>query len=299
MTIASEITRLQTAKADIKTAIQGKWVSVPASAKLDTYDTYINQIVTGSWSEIHYWTGKNYNWNGNMESWHWSTWYKFVYDTTQRELSYGNIIRFETPTHYVFGWFMYVYGSPNSNYDKMYVCPFEYFTINKSTNQLTLLRAGVSNITTAASDSSAYYWNNYQSLYPQNTWREYTTEFRTYYYEHNYSKNYDNRNGNVAWYFYIKKDLSAAGYVKADDAAYWASRWTYWEVHTSYDAEWNDTYPHDFPSLFSNYNVNFIREYTASPKYYDKLYTPCWYEFDQNSWNDGYGYAKMFYITDN
>lgn len=44
MTIASEITRLQWAKADIKTAIESKWVTVPASAKLDTYDTYIDQI---------------------------------------------------------------------------------------------------------------------------------------------------------------------------------------------------------------------------------------------------------------
>lgn len=46
MTIASEIQRLQTAKADIKTAIQGKWVTVPASAKLDTYDDYVSQIKT-------------------------------------------------------------------------------------------------------------------------------------------------------------------------------------------------------------------------------------------------------------
>lgn len=48
MTVASEITRLQTAKADIRTAIQSKWVTVPASAKLDTYDDYIAQIQTGS-----------------------------------------------------------------------------------------------------------------------------------------------------------------------------------------------------------------------------------------------------------
>lgn len=46
MTIASEITRLQWAKADIKTAIESKWVTVPANAKLDTYDDYIWQIQT-------------------------------------------------------------------------------------------------------------------------------------------------------------------------------------------------------------------------------------------------------------
>lgn len=47
MSIASEISRLQGAKADIKTAIESKGVSVPSSAKLDAYDGYIGQIVTG------------------------------------------------------------------------------------------------------------------------------------------------------------------------------------------------------------------------------------------------------------
>lgn len=46
MTVASEITRLQWAKADIKTAIENRWVTVPASAKIDTYSTYIWQIPT-------------------------------------------------------------------------------------------------------------------------------------------------------------------------------------------------------------------------------------------------------------
>ena len=48
MTIASEITRLQWAKADIKTAIENKWVSVPANVKLDSYDDYISQITSGT-----------------------------------------------------------------------------------------------------------------------------------------------------------------------------------------------------------------------------------------------------------
>lgn len=46
--IATEIARIQQAKADIRTAIQAKGVSVPSSAKLDTYDTYIGQISQGS-----------------------------------------------------------------------------------------------------------------------------------------------------------------------------------------------------------------------------------------------------------
>lgn len=44
MTVASEITRLQTAKANIKTSIENKWVTVPANATLDSYSWYIDQI---------------------------------------------------------------------------------------------------------------------------------------------------------------------------------------------------------------------------------------------------------------
>lgn len=47
MSIATEITRLQTAKADIKTAIEAKGVTVPSNASIDTYDNYIAQIQTG------------------------------------------------------------------------------------------------------------------------------------------------------------------------------------------------------------------------------------------------------------
>lgn len=47
MTIASEINRLEAAKSDIKTSIEGKWVSVPVNAKIDEYSWYIDQITTG------------------------------------------------------------------------------------------------------------------------------------------------------------------------------------------------------------------------------------------------------------
>ena len=47
MSIATEIARLQTAKADIKTAIESKGVTVPSNASIDTYDTYVSQIKTG------------------------------------------------------------------------------------------------------------------------------------------------------------------------------------------------------------------------------------------------------------
>ena len=46
MSIASEISRLNTAKAGIKSAIQNKGVSVPSSSKIDGYPSLINQIQT-------------------------------------------------------------------------------------------------------------------------------------------------------------------------------------------------------------------------------------------------------------
>lgn len=46
MSIASEITRLQNAKDDLRTAIQAKGVTVPTTAKLDDYDTYVQSIST-------------------------------------------------------------------------------------------------------------------------------------------------------------------------------------------------------------------------------------------------------------
>lgn len=53
MTIASEVSRLQTAKSKIKTSIENKWVSVPSNAKLDSYNTYIDSIPSWtSWLEL-------------------------------------------------------------------------------------------------------------------------------------------------------------------------------------------------------------------------------------------------------
>ena len=61
MTIASEITRLQWAKADIATSIWNKWVTVPSATKLDWYSSLIDQIKTiedtpieVTWSQV-YW----------------------------------------------------------------------------------------------------------------------------------------------------------------------------------------------------------------------------------------------------
>jgi hypothetical protein len=54
MSIASEITRLQTAKADLKTAIEGKGVTVSSSAKLDAYPALVDSIQQGGSDDTWY-----------------------------------------------------------------------------------------------------------------------------------------------------------------------------------------------------------------------------------------------------
>ena len=51
MSVAEQITRLNTAKADIKTAIESHSITVPSDAHIDTYDDYIKQI-----GDSTYWT---------------------------------------------------------------------------------------------------------------------------------------------------------------------------------------------------------------------------------------------------
>ena len=46
MSIASEITRLNSAKSNLKTSIQSKGVTVPENAKLDSYSGYVDNITT-------------------------------------------------------------------------------------------------------------------------------------------------------------------------------------------------------------------------------------------------------------
>lgn len=47
MSIATQITRINNAKSNIRTAIIGKGVAVPSSAKIDTYASYVAQIPQG------------------------------------------------------------------------------------------------------------------------------------------------------------------------------------------------------------------------------------------------------------
>ena len=53
MAISDEITRLQTAKADLKTAIEGKGVTVPSSTKLDGYADLVDSISGGGGDGVY------------------------------------------------------------------------------------------------------------------------------------------------------------------------------------------------------------------------------------------------------
>lgn len=57
MSIATEITRLQTAKADLKTSIESKGVTVPSTTKLDGYPALVDSIITGTITGLVYETG--------------------------------------------------------------------------------------------------------------------------------------------------------------------------------------------------------------------------------------------------
>lgn len=47
MSIATEITRLQTAKSDLKTAIENKGVTVSSEALISDYADYVDEIEGG------------------------------------------------------------------------------------------------------------------------------------------------------------------------------------------------------------------------------------------------------------
>lgn len=53
MSVYTEITRINNAKANIKTAIESKGVSVPSAANIDTYSSYVAQIQVGKVDSVN------------------------------------------------------------------------------------------------------------------------------------------------------------------------------------------------------------------------------------------------------
>lgn len=107
MSIATEITRLQTAKADLKTAIEAKGVTVPSSAKLDDYPDYVDQIQTGGGGETKKYTVIWFDYDGTI--------------LKQEEVNEGGSSTAPTvPTHQYLTFEEWVHGNTLTNIDQDY-----------------------------------------------------------------------------------------------------------------------------------------------------------------------------------
>ena len=279
---------LATAQSDLATA----------RTQITTLQSELEEANKRANIDVQYTSWAIYNWDWNYEYRSWTDSYYLIYSWnihTQAPITYPQVLRFDNWNKYVFGWFLPIAWASKASSSRTYISPFEYYVIDKSTNKITRARGWVSTIST-------YFWWVWTSyiawdcLTPTSWWIEYLTEYRNYYYRNNYSKNYWDRNGNIAWYFYIKKDLSAMGYVSADDTSQF-TRNQYWCVTTDYNTEWNQTYPHEWTDLFSDYNTNKVGTYDSSNvRFWWKLYTPFGYHMMSNSWNDWYQYLKVYTV---
>ena len=104
MSIASEITRLQNAKSALKTAIEGKGVSVPASTKLDGYSALVDSIEQGGGTDDDNWymiVGDNYS--EDYEG-HFKVYFHPDYDSS-RWMIYGSAGDISSYDKYI--WFEY------------------------------------------------------------------------------------------------------------------------------------------------------------------------------------------------
>ena len=94
MSISSEITRLQNAKASIKTSIENKGVTVPSATKLDGYSTLIDSIQTGGggWTKEGLMNGTEPNGDLVLPN-------DYAWDTTRK----ANIFRYSLITSITYG----------------------------------------------------------------------------------------------------------------------------------------------------------------------------------------------------
>lgn len=113
MTMASEIERLQEAKADIKTSIEWKWVSVPSSAKLDTYDSYIDQIQQGLPQE---------DYDTIASVWKWAALgYPYMNSTTSHDMQWWNSYLCKIGNYiFMIWWFSEHFSSGTRDYFNWY-----------------------------------------------------------------------------------------------------------------------------------------------------------------------------------
>lgn len=125
MSISTEITRLQNAKASIKTSIESKGVTVPSATKLDGYSTLIDSIQTGGdgWTKEGVINGTEPNGDLVLPD-------DYAWDTTRK----ANIFRYSLITSITYG------GTNTTAYAGGRNCPFMGCTAQRiSCPNLTLI----------------------------------------------------------------------------------------------------------------------------------------------------------------
>lgn len=152
MSIASEITRLQTAKSDLATSITNKGVTVPASATLDDYSALVDSI-SGGGVNIHD------EMSANM--------YVLTPNGTPYHTSYGDLFNFEYGKTYkiivkcrtiVSSYYLFAYKG-NASTPNVQILSLNNTNISETTythnNATTFTRMGI--YTSDSSQRSSYY----------------------------------------------------------------------------------------------------------------------------------------------
>lgn len=102
MTIASEIERIKEAKEQIRQAVNGKWVYIPAALKLWAYPSYINQIKVTDYSK---WTAAYWLWADVGLNWYRNWWLCTLYSEIDNDWNVNAIF-----------WTNWWMGSSNCDY---------------------------------------------------------------------------------------------------------------------------------------------------------------------------------------
>lgn len=191
MSIASEITRLQGAKADIKTAIEGKGVTVPSNALLDDYNTYINAIITGTVTGLVYESGTK----------------TITSDAARLEINFAN-------AHSVPPVFLVFYDvtgtdypSNNTNVGMIWVDPWrlwgEPYMYNSSTSSMrycSVVYTYRASQATSLTTSSTHFSNNSDTTTaPSNTYPRYWVSNTSFYPYTNSSSRYWRKDRTYKW----------------------------------------------------------------------------------------------------
>lgn len=224
MTIASEIERLQTAKSNIKTSIEGKWVEVPSNAKLSDYSGYIDQIPTW-WASSYYWVKLFNNLvtsndctpaTTNVISWEEDGKQYWLCATTTEPSSHNYYYYWVYTFRKVWDWDITYAFSENSNYqNSSYTYTTRHWEVYKSWNNVRVFTFS----DYAYSGSGRYYSFCYQFDWDISTWSLSSSYLGTGTYQ---DYNYASYGWDVTWYTQVtwSTRIASAVWNEIDDDWY-------------------------------------------------------------------------------